>query len=234
MILTKLSNIANDINTLLFPHACFGCNDRLIRGEKLLCTVCRHQLPLTDYTFNEENPVDRIFYGRINIKKASSFLHFTDYGIVKNLIHNLKYKNQEHIGEFLGNWYGKIIKENGYLPKIDYVIPVPLHRKKLRKRGYNQTALFAKQLASHLASVYLENVLVKTANTRTQTKKNRLARWYDNKSLYEITDAELLKNKTLLLVDDVITTGATMELCAEALLKIKGTTLFITSMAIVD
>ena len=234
MYLAKLSNIANDINTLLFPYTCFGCNDRLIRGEKLLCTVCRHQIPLTDYTFNVENPVDRIFYGRINIKKASSFLHFTDYGIVKNLIHNLKYKNQEHIGAFLGDWYGQTLKENNYLPKIDFVIPVPLHRRKLRKRGYNQSALFAKRLAEHIESEYVDHVLTKTANTRTQTKKNRLARWYDNKSLYTVTDAELLKNKTILLVDDVITTGATMELCGQALLKVEGTSLYIASMAIVD
>lgn len=234
MILTKLSNIANDINTLLFPKACFGCNARLIGGENHLCTVCRHQLPLTEYTFNEENPVDRIFYGRINVKKASSFLHFTDFGIVKNLIHNLKYRSQEHIGEFLGSWYGQIIKENNHLPRIDYVIPVPLHRKKLRKRGYNQTALFANQLAQHLNTEYLENVLIKTANTRTQTKKNRLARWYENKSLYIITNPGLIKNKTVLLVDDVITTGATMELCGDTLLKAGVANLFIASMAIVD
>lgn len=199
-----------------------------------MCTVCRHQLPLTDYTFNEENPVDRIFYGRINIKKASSFLHFTDHGIVKNLIHHLKYKNQEQIGEFLGNWYGQILLENNHLPKVDFVIPVPLHRIKLRKRGYNQTALFAKQLATHLGSQYLDHVLIKTANTRTQTKKNRLARWYDNKSLYTVVDAHLLENKAILLVDDVITTGATMELCAGELLKIEGTSLFLASIAIVD
>ncbi|WP_240531785.1 ComF family protein [Maribacter sp. 4G9] len=191
-------------------------------------------MPLTDYTFNEENPVDRIFYGRINIKKASSFLHFTDYGIVKNLIHHLKYKNQEHIGEFLGNWYGQILVENNHLPKVDFVIPVPIHRIKLRKRGYNQTALFAKQLATHLNSQYLDHVLIKTANTRTQTKKNRLARWYDNKSLYTLVDAHLLENKAILLVDDVITTGATMELCAGELLKIEGTSLFLASIAIVD
>ncbi|MDC6388105.1 ComF family protein [Maribacter sp. PR1] len=233
MLLTKLSNIANDINTLLLPPTCFGCNNRLNRGEKLLCTVCRHQLPLTDYNFNEENPVDRIFYGRINIKKASSFLHFTEHGVVKNLIHNLKYRNQEQIGKFLGDWYGQIILHNNYLPKIDFVIPVPIHRRKLKKRGYNQTTLFAKQLAARLKCDCIENVLVKTANTRTQTKKNRLARWYDNRSLYILVNKDLLTNKTILLVDDVITTGATMELCAESLLNIEGTTLYVVSMAIV-
>lgn len=212
---------------------CFGCNARLNRGEKLLCTVCRHELPLTEYNFNVENGVDRIFYGRINIKKASSFLHFTEQGIVKNLIHQLKYRNQEQIGSFLGDWYGQVLKENGFLKNIDYVVPVPLHKKKLKTRGYNQVALFAQRIAEHIDAVYLENNLIKTANTRTQTKKNRLSRWYDNRSLYEIIEPQLLKNKNILLVDDVITTGATMEICGQTLMKIEGISIYITSMAVV-
>lgn len=229
----QLSNIINDINTLLLPVVCFGCNAQLHRGEKHLCTVCRHQLPLTEYTFNVENPVDRIFYGRINIKKANSFLFFTDHGIVKNLIHHLKYKGQEQIGMFLGDWFGNILTENNHLPSIDFVIPVPLHRKKLKKRGYNQTSLFAKQLAFHLNSTYNDQLLVKTANTKTQTKKTRISRWYDNRSLYEIKNPLELKNKNVLLVDDVITTGATMELCATQINKVPGATLFLASIAVV-
>lgn len=234
MARNKLSNIINDINTLLLPIACFGCNARLLRGETHLCTVCRHQLPLTEYNFNEENPVDRIFYGRINIKKASSFLFFTDLGIVKNLIHHLKYKNQEQIGGFLGDWFGSKIKEQNHLPKIDYVIPVPLHKKKLRKRGYNQTALFAQKISFYIDAAYNETLLVKTANTKTQTKKSRLGRWQENRSLYEVTNEKLLENKNILLVDDVITTGATMELCASIIKKIPGTIVFVVSMAVVE
>lgn len=234
MFRNKLPNILNAINNLLLPRVCFGCNARLNGGEQHLCTVCRHQLPLTDYNFNDENRVDRIFYGRINIKKANSFLFFTDQGIVKNLIHNLKYRNQEQIGAFLGDWFGQQISENNHLEKVDYVIPVPLHEKKLKKRGYNQTALFAKRLAFHLNSTYLENVLIKTANTKTQTKRSRLARWYDNRSLYEVTDEKILKNKRILLVDDVITTGATMEICARPLKKIEGTVVYIATMAVVE
>lgn len=234
MTRNKLSNIINDINTLLLPIACFGCNARLNRGEKHICTVCRHQLPLTEYNFNEENPVDRIFYGRINIKKANSFLFFTDLGIVKNLIHHLKYKNQEQIGFFLGDWFGAMIKEQGGLPNIDYVIPVPLHKKKLKKRGYNQTALFAQRLAFYLDSSYNDTLLIKTANTKTQTKKSRLGRWQDNRSLYEVTNDKKLENKKILLVDDVITTGATMELCASVIKKIPGTIVFMASMAVVE
>lgn len=230
---SNLSNILNDINSILLPRVCFGCNARLNRGEYHLCTVCRNQLPLTEYDFNVENAVDRIFYGRINIKKANSFLFFIENGIVKNLIHHLKYKNQEQIGTFLRDWHGQIIAENNFLATIDYIVPVPLHRKKLRKRGYNQVSAFGRRLAHHLNAEFLEDALIKTANTKTQTKKSRIGRWQNNKALYLLNDPELLENKNILLIDDVITTGATMEICAKTLNHAKGVTLYITSMAVV-
>ncbi len=232
-MLSKLSNILIDINTVLLPRVCFGCNVHLNRGEYLICTVCRNDLPLTDYNFNEENAVDRTFYGRINIKKASSFLFFTENCLVKTLIHHLKYKNQEEIGKFLGDWYGQVLMEDLGLEKIEYVIPVPLHPKKLRKRGYNQVTKFGQRLAHHLNAEYLENILIKTANTKTQTKKGRLGRWSDDTGLYKLTDAYLLKNKKVLLVDDVITTGATIEICGETLKQVDGLTLYVASMAVV-
>lgn len=234
MIIRKLSKVINDINSILVPIVCFGCNAHLNRGEQHLCTVCRNSMPLTDYTFNEENTLDRIFYGRIHIKKASSFLFFTENGIVQQLVHHLKYKNQEQIGVLLGDWYGQKLKENGYLNAIDLVIPVPLHKKKLKKRGYNQVALFAQQIAVHIGAEYTDNVLIKTANTKTQTTKTRVGRWQDNKALYQLTDASLLKNKKVLLLDDVITTGATMEICIKALQEAQGITIYIASMAVVS
>ncbi len=230
---SKFSNILNDINSVLFPRVCFGCNARLNRGEYHLCTVCRNQLPLTEYSFNVENAVDRIFFGRNTIKKANSFLFFIENGIVKNMIHHLKYRNQEQIGAFLGDWHGHIIAENNYIDKIDYVIPVPLHHKKLKKRGYNQVSEFGKRLAHHLDAEFLENALIKTANTKTQTKKGRIGRWQNNKALYMLNDPLNLLNKNILLVDDVITTGATMEICANTLHEAKGVTIYITSMAVV-
>ncbi|MFS4492483.1 ComF family protein [Maribacter sp. 2308TA10-17] len=212
---------------------CFGCNTHLNRREEHLCTVCRNHLPLTDYTFNDENPIDRIFYGRIRIKKASSFLFFTENSIVQSLIHHLKYKNQEQIGGFLGDWYGQILKENQFLDKIDIVIPVPLHKKKLKKRGYNQVSEFAKHLARHLNADYFDDILIKTANTKTQTTKGRMGRWLENNALYTLSDVVSLKNKNVLLVDDVITSGATMEICSKALQKAEGVNVYLTSMATV-
>lgn len=230
---SNLSKIINDINTILLPRLCFGCNVPLYRGEEHICTVCRNHLPLTEYNFNAENPVDRIFYGRINIVKASSFLFFTEKGIVKNLIHYLKYKNQEQIGSFLGNWYGQQLRDNNFLTDLDYVIPVPLHPAKLRKRGYNQVGLFAKAIAEHINAQYLEHILIKTANTKTQTKKTRLLRWQDKQELYILTDPDLLVDRKVLLLDDVITTGATMETCATALSKAVGINIYLASMAVV-
>ncbi|SHI39405.1 ComF family protein [Pseudozobellia thermophila] len=191
-------------------------------------------MPLTDYSFNVENPVDRIFYGRINIEKASSFLFFNKGGIVQQLIHYLKYRNQQQIGTFLGDWYGQLLKQRGELKRtIDLVAPVPLHPKKLKKRGYNQVSGFAQRLAHHLGADYNEYLLIKTANTKTQTQKDRLGRWQSGKSLYVPADVALLKNKRVLLVDDVITTGGTMETCASALAQGENTSIYIASMAVV-
>ena len=234
MGLNYLANILNDINTVILPKVCFGCNAHLSRGEEHLCTLCRNDLPLTEYNFNVENPVDRIFYGRIDVKKASSFLFFRENSIVQQLIHHLKYRNQPQIGVFLGDWYGQRLKEeNSLITEIDFVVPVPLHRIKMRKRGYNQVSLFAKRLAHHLNAELVENVLKKTANTRTQTKKGRIGRWQGNKALYILENSDKLKYKKVLLVDDVITTGATMEICARTLLQVPGIDLHIASISVV-
>ncbi|MBT8181718.1 MAG: ComF family protein [Eudoraea sp.] len=198
-----------------------------------MCTLCRNQIPLTEYNFIEQNAVDTIFYGRIDIKKAAAFLFYSDQGIVKNLIHFLKYKNQPKLSRFLGDWYGQILKERNALNHIDIVIPVPLHKKKFKKRGYNQVSGFAKRIAEHINASYMEHILVKTANTRTQTKKNRIYRWRGMPDLYKVTHPEILSDKNVLLVDDVITTGATIETCARAIKKAKGVSISVAAMAVV-
>ncbi len=230
---SKLSNIANDINNLLVPRLCFGCNVRLYRGEQLLCTVCRNHLPLTEYDFRTENAVDRIFYGRTVIQKGAALLFYQEKGIVQNLIHALKYKGQQQLGNFLGDWMGVLLKDGLSHGPIDVVVPVPLHRKKLRERGYNQVDGFGRELARHFNAEYRDDLLRKTANTRTQTKKNRWYRWLGSQELYTLTEPGILKQKHVLLVDDVLTTGSTLEACALALKKAAGIRISIAVMAIV-
>ena len=223
--------IINDIHTILFPRVCFGCNATMVNNERYLCTVCRHKLPLTNFHRVQENPIEKIFYGRVPVKAATSFLFFEKNGIVQELIHQLKYRNQEEIGAFLGDWMGPELNEHPVFNTIDVVIPVPLHKNKFKKRGYNQVTLFAKHLAKHLNATYVNNVLLKTSKTKTQTLKNRLSRWLNTQEVYELSSAVKLENKHILLVDDIITTGATLESCATTVLQAKNCTISIATMA---
>jgi len=233
LIPKRLAKIINEINNILLPQVCFGCNAQLFRGESILCAVCRHEMPLTDHNFLDENTVDRIFYGRIAIKKAAAFVFFTKNGIVKNLLHSLKYKNQEQIGGFFGDWYGAQLRKEMGLGKIDVVIPVPLHPKKLKKRGYNQVALFAQKIAEAIGAEYRDDLLLKTLNTKTQTKKDRLLRWENSKEAFLVNPVVKTHFGHVLLVDDVITTGATIESCAKALQQLKPKDISVLSMAVV-
>ena len=215
----RLAKILNEINNILLPQVCFGCNAQLTRGESVLCTVCRHELPLTDHTFTSDNVVDRMFYGRIPIKKAASFVFFSKNGIVKNLLHQLKYKNQEQIGGFFGDWFGSQLKEEELLQTVDIVIPVPLHPKKEKKRGYNQVSLFARLIAAAIDAEYRDDVLLRAINTKTQTKKDRQLRWENAKNVFQLNPLLEKNFNHILLVDDVITTGATIEACAKKIIS---------------
>ncbi|MEY8020615.1 ComF family protein [Muriicola sp. SD30] len=233
MNFSKLPNIINDLNTILVPPVCFGCNARLYRGEQILCVSCRAQLPLTEFNFSTENSLDRVFYGRIPVQKAASYLHFYENGLVQNLLHYLKYRNQSRISNLLGKWYGEILKQDDALPEIDMVIPVPLHPKKLKKRGYNQVAGFGQELANLLKADYREDILSKTSHTRTQTQKSRIFRWQHEKPVFKLLYPSILNGCRILLVDDVVTTGATLEACSKVLLEAGKVEVYIATMAMV-
>ena len=225
--------IKNLLN-LFFPQVCSACSKHLSDNELQICTNCRHQLPLTNFHNDQNNAVHKMLYGRVKLQNATALLHFSKKGIVQQLMHNLKYRGQEKIGSFLGEWLAEELKVIPSYTAIDVVIPVPLHKTKLKSRGYNQVDAFGKALANALNADYDHSVLIKTTHTKTQVFKDRLKRNTNNQSTFEIINETHLEYKHILLVDDIITTGATIEQCANSLLNIKGITLSLATMAITD
>jgi len=225
--------IINLIN-LFFPKVCYGCNTLLSDNEKYICTECRHNLPVTNFHSDTENAVHKILYGRVKLENATALLHFSKKGIVQQLMHNLKYRGHQEIGEFLGDWIGEELRTLKSFKGIDVVLPVPLHKSRLRKRGYNQVDKFGKAIAKALNAEFNGSVLIKTKNTATQVFKNRLKRGSEVDSKFIINNTKLLNGKHVLLVDDIITTGATIEACANAMSKIKDLKLSLAFMSITD
>lgn len=222
----------SSVRTLLFPDYCTACETPLQSGEKFLCTSCRHQVPETNFHLYNDAAMKKVFYGRLNLQLATSLFYFEKKGPVQKLMHGLKYKGKEHIGQVLGEWLGTSLAILPQYQTIDVVIPVPLHPKKMKKRGYNQVSAFAKALSTHLNAQYDDAVLVKSKNTQTQVFKGRFTRSDEVLNAFSITDTQRFAGKHILLVDDIITTGATIEACGIELLKIPNITLSITTMAI--
>ncbi|WP_428230941.1 ComF family protein [Flavobacterium sp.] len=224
----------NYLINLFFPKVCAGCHTILLTNESVLCTHCRHEMPLTQYHLDPKNEAVKKFYGKITIEHASALLYFNKKGIVQELIHNLKYKGREEIGTVLGNWYVEDLKQLNLETPFDIIIPVPLHPKKFRERGYNQVTTFGKALAKGLNICYDDSILYRKKYSKTQSKKNLAGRSDNIENLFDVIFTEENQNKHFLLVDDVLTTGATLEACSRALLKIPGSKISIVSMAIAN
>lgn len=212
----------NYLINLFFPKVCDGCRGILLQNENVFCTVCRHEMPLTQYHLDSKNEAIKKFYGKVDIQFAAAFLYFNKKGMVQELIHNLKYKGHEEIGTVLGNWYVEDLKEVCFELPFDAVIPVPLHKRKLKERGYNQVTTFGKAIAEGLSISFNETLLLRKVYSKTQSKKNLLGRSENIESIFDVEFTETDHNKHFLIVDDVLTTGATIEACSRALLKIPG------------
>ncbi|WP_347172627.1 ComF family protein [Polaribacter uvawellassae] len=221
----------HDILHLFFPKICITCESKLLQSEKIICTLCRHDLPIICYKDYKDNKITKAFYGRIPIEKANSFLFYRKDGKTKDLIHALKYKGNQEVGTFIGDWLGNIIKNSNEFTDIDCIIPVPLHPKKQKKRGYNQLTTFGLTLSKHIEKPYVEDVLIRTSTSKTQTFKQRFERFSNNDTKFSVPNLSTLKNKHVLLIDDVITTGATLESCCKELLNAENIKISIVTMA---
>ncbi len=216
---------------LFFPPVCASCHTFLVTNENVICTLCRHNLPLTNHHLCTENEAFKKFYGRIPVEHSSAMLYFHKKGIVQELIHNLKYKGQEEVGTVLGDWYSADLKKLETLQSIDEIIPVPLHKRKLRERGYNQLTNFGNTLSKNLNILYNPNLLVRNIYSKTQSRKSFLNRSEGIDTIFDVRFTEKDHNKHFLLIDDVMTTGSTLEACSHALLKIPGAKISIICMA---
>jgi ComF family protein len=213
------TEIIGDFVSLFFPRYCAGCEDSLAKGEALICSRCILEMPRSDYHLEIENPFYNKFKGRIPLKYVLSLFKFVKAGRVQQVLHSLKYKNKPEIGQMLGKVYGSELLQHGYLDKFDLIIPVPLHASKKRKRGYNQSEEFGIGLSDSLSIPCSDTYLKRLHVTETQTKKTKLKRWENVSEVFALHDNTPVKDKRVLLVDDVVTTGATLEAAGRALLE---------------
>jgi len=215
----QLKHLALDVIGLLFPNLCSGCGLSLYNGEKAICLHCLYDLPYTDFHLHQRNLVAKQLWGRLPFEAAMAMLYFKKGTKTQNLIHNLKYNGKTEVGVRLGNLLGEKLIDSQYYKDVDYVIPVPLHHKKQRERGYNQSLHIANGIAERMKLRVNKDQLIRKRVTETQTKKSRYNRYENMLTVFEINHPEIVKNKHILLVDDVITTGATIEACGNSLLR---------------
>ena len=228
---TWLASSLRDLFSLFFPNFCFGCKDGLLKGEEILCTRCLGELPKVNYLSMQDNPLVNRFVGRVPVQYGWSLLKFQKTGIVQNLLHELKYNNHPEIGERLGKVLGVRLIELGLKSEIDFLIPVPLHKNRKRVRGYNQSAMISKGLSDVLEKPFSDEVMVRTSSTKTQTKKSKIERWENVSNAFQVVKQGAINGKRVLLVDDVVTTGATTEACARSLLHAGASIVSIACLA---
>ncbi len=214
-----LYDLWDDLISLLFPRLCHGCGNQLLRNEKVICTECFVVIPRTNFHLIPDNPVEKLFWGRCPVERAAAFSYYTRDSRIRRMIHHLKYNGAAETGTELGRIYGNSLKNTVFLDGIDLIVPVPLHPSKLRRRGYNQSELISKGISESTGIPVSTDILKRITVTSTQTRKSRYDRWINVNDIFRINDREGIEGKHILIVDDVITTGSTIEACASEILK---------------
>jgi ComF family protein len=230
--MSYLYDLWDDFLSLLFPRLCYACGNHLSRNENLICTECYILIPRTGYHLEPNNPVEKLFWGRCRIEKAAAFSFYSKGSRIRNLIHNLKYKGIRDVGYELGRIYGVTLKNSDFTDDIDIIIPVPLHPSKKRIRGFNQSDIISEGISEATGLPVDKMSLSRITVSSTQTKKSRYERWTNVEGIFSVADATNLRGKHVLLVDDVITTGSTIESCTTELLKTEGVRVSVVALAV--
>jgi len=203
----------------------------LLQQERFFCLHCLHNLPETRYHEFDDSPLTKLFLGRVQVENVGAFLFYKKGNQVQKILHHLKYNGGKEIGSFLGNMYGIQLIQNEKWKNIDMIIPIPLHKKKEKKRGYNQSEWIAKGLSKGMKIPYNTTILIRTEFTETQTRKSRFHRWENVKEVFQIVDTDALANKHILLCDDVLTTGATLEAAVQKFIDIPSLKVSVVTLA---
>ena len=228
---TGLTGYLFDFLALFYPNYCLGCDNSLVKGEQYLCSQCLAKLPKTQFHWQKNNPVEMLFAGRVPIFRATAFCSFHKEGLIQHLVHQLKYKNKREIGTYLGLLFGLDLVENEDFQSVDILLPIPLHPHKQKKRGYNQSEAICDGIAKGMQKECDYKLLVRTTDTQTQTKKSRYNRWENVSQIFKVLHPEQLEGKHILLVDDVVTTGSTLEAVAQILLEIPNAKVSVACLA---
>lgn len=216
---------------IVYPRICAGCGYVLLSGEHTICSSCLADIPFTGFEIIPDNPVGKLFWGRVDIERAMAMFYFEKSTHCQQMLHELKYNHKKHVGYVLGNLLGQKLKNTAYA-NADLIIPVPLHPARERKRGYNQSEIIAVATASVLGKKLVTKNVLRNKYTKTQTKKHRYERWENIQGIFQYRKPGLFANKHLLLIDDVVTTGATIESLAAELLKIPGVKISLATLAV--
>jgi ComF family protein len=217
--------------SLFYPRLCYSCRKALIQQEECICSFCRFELPHTQLHKERENNMTKIFWGRVRIETGTALFYFQKGGKIQTLIHQFKYKGKTDIGFYLGKMLGSQLKENPMWEPVDIIVPVPLHEKKQYKRGFNQSEIFGRGIGSIFKRPLITGNLLRITKTDSQTRKSRFRRWENVETVFHVKNPDDFRGKNILLIDDVVTTGSTLEACAIKLLQIKGVKVWMATIA---
>ena len=224
-------SIFKDFISIFYPELCASCGNALTTAEDTLCLDCIFSLPETNFHLHRDNQLEKLFWGKVKIDSAVSMYYYSKGGKIQNLIHKMKYSGYKEIAYYFGKEYGNILIKQDEFKNIDFIIPVPLHKSKMKKRGYNQSEYFAKGLSGLMKIPYNACSLIAMSQSQSQTHKKRYERWQNVKEIFDLTNSDLFTNKHVLLVDDIITTGSTIESCMNVLSEVEGIRMSVASIA---